>query len=223
MPPPVSAVLFDWDGTLADSFAATHHASMAVFRHFGIAMDEIRYRDTYRPDWHETYRQLGIPEERWDEAGRIWRGRYLERSADVALFPGAAEALDALASAGVAVGVVTSADRVRFLADLDRLGLATRFAALVAFEDVVARKPDPEGLFLALRQLEVGPAEVFYVGDRHEDIEMGRRAGTRTAAVVSAFSEEARLRAAEPDLLLTSLRDLPRLVGASEPRKVAVS
>ena len=205
----VSAVLFDWDGTLADSFATTRYASLAVFGHFGIRMDEARYQATYRPDWHETYRQLGIPEARWDEAGAVWREKYLERSHAVRLFPSALATLGALTDQDLRLGVVTSADRQRFREDLDRLGLADSFGALVAFEDTRNKKPHPEGLHLALSRLGVNPEEALYVGDRPEDIAMGKSAGAFTAAVVSRFSSEAMLRSAAPDLLLSELGDLP--------------
>jgi HAD superfamily hydrolase (TIGR01509 family) len=213
--PAVAAVLFDWDGTLADSFATTRHASLSVFRHFGIPMNEARYQATYRPDWHETYRQLGIPEDRWDEAGVIWRERYLERSHAVTLFPDARDTLDALSDRGLRLGVVTSADRQRFLEDLDRLGLLDRFDALVAFEDARKKKPHPEGLSLALSRLGVAPRDALYVGDRPEDVAMGKRAGTRTAALVSRFSGEAMLRSAAPDILLAAIGDLPGVLPGS--------
>lgn len=210
---PVSAVLFDWDGTLANSFATTRHASLSVFRHFGIHLDEARYQATYRPDWHETYRQLGIPESRWDEAGAIWREKYRERRHAVRLFPDVCETLDVLSGRGLRLGVVTSADRQRFLEDLGRLGLADRFRTLVAFEDAARKKPHPEGLLLALAGLGVSAPDALYVGDRPEDVEMGKRAGTFTAAVASNFSSERMLRSAEPDLLLPALRELPGVLG----------
>ena len=205
----VAAVLFDWDGTLADSFAATRYASLSVFGHFGIRVDEARYQATYRPDWHETYRQLGIPEARWEEAGVLWREKYLERSHLVNLFPDALGALRALADRKLRLGVVTSADRRRFLEDLERLGLAGHFEALVAFEDTRHRKPHPEGLLLALARLGVAPRDALYVGDRPEDVAMGKRAGALTAAVASSFSSEAMLRSAAPDILLPAIGDLP--------------
>ena len=216
---PVSAVLFDWDGTLANSFATTRYASLSVFGHFGIRMNEARYQATYQPNWHETYRQLGIPEDRWDEAGAIWREKYLERSHAVDLFPDVLDALAMLAERGLQLGVVTSADRQRFFEDLGRLELADRFGVLVAFEDTRNKKPHPEGLLLALSRLGVEPRDALYVGDRPEDIAMGKRAGTLTAAVVSNFSSEKMLRSAGPDFLLEALRDLPgALLGtASEP------
>ena len=210
----LSAVLFDWDGTLANSFTATRHASLSVFAHFGIRMDEARYQETYRPDWHETYRQLGIPKARWDEAGALWSAKYRERRDTVDLFPDAAATLDRLAGRGLRCGVVTSADRQRFLEDLGRVGLSDRFEALVAFEDARNKKPHPEGLLLALAQLGAPADNALYVGDRPEDVAMGKRAGTRTAAVVSDFSDETMLRAAEPDWLLPSLGALPELLAA---------
>lgn len=207
--PTVSAVLFDWDGTLADSFAATRYASLSVFGHFGIRMNEARYQATYRPDWHETYRQLGIPEARWDEAGAIWREKYLERRSGVKLFPGVLDTLRALSDRELRLGVVTSADRQRFRDDLDRLELTDRFEALVAFEDTRNKKPHPEGLLLALSGLGVEPRDTLYVGDRPEDVAMGKSAGTLTAAVVSSFSSETMLRSAAPDVLLPAIGDLP--------------
>ena len=143
--PSVSAVLFDWDGTLADSFATTRPCLAFGIRALRIRMNEARYQATYRPDWHETYRQLGIPETRWDEAGTIWREKYLERSHAVNLFPDVLGALRALTDRELRLGVVTSADRLRLREDLDRLALADRFEALVAFEDTRNKKPHPEG------------------------------------------------------------------------------
>ncbi|MDE2660178.1 MAG: HAD-IA family hydrolase [Acidobacteriota bacterium] len=213
--PTVSAVLFDWDGTLADSFATTRYASLSVFEHFGIRMDEARYQATYRPDWHETYRQLGIPESRWDEAGAIWSAKYLERRRAVKLFPDALRALRSLSDRKLRLGVVTSADRQRFHEDLHRLGLADRFDALVAFEDTQNKKPHPEGLLLALSRLGVEPRNALYVGDRPEDVAMGKSAGTLTAAIVSNFSNEAMLRSARPDVLLPTIADLPGFLPAA--------
>ena len=215
--PELTTVVFDWDGTLVDSFAATRAASLTVFRHFGITMDEARYRDTYRPDWHRTYRELGIPESRWEEAGALWNAAFAERSADLRLLPGATDTLDRLEEAGRRFGVVTTAERRRLDADLDRFGLRGRFPVTVAFEDCRRRKPHPEGLLAALAALGAAPAETLYLGDRPEDVAMGKGAGTRTAALLSAFSSVAMLRAAAPDLLLRTLAALPAALSLPLP------
>lgn len=227
MPPPGSwsptTVVFDWDGTLLDSFEATRAASLSVFRHFGIVLDDEEYRRTYSPDWHRTYRELGIPEARWGEAGEIWNAEFRARSAGNRLLPGAESALDALAAAGRRFGVVTTAERGRLDEDLDRLGLRRRFAVTVAFEDCRRRKPHPEGLLTALSALAAAPEETLFVGDRPEDVAMGRGAGTRTAASPSRFSSAAMLREARPDLLLARIGDLPAALPLAPERSAAAA
>jgi phosphoglycolate phosphatase-like HAD superfamily hydrolase len=53
------------------------------------------------------------------------------------------------------------------------------------------------------------PASCVYVGDSPEDLEMARRAGVRAIAVLGRFPTEKSLRAARPDLLLSSITELP--------------
>ncbi len=215
----IRAVIFDWDGTLADTFEATRHASISVFRHFGVRMDERRYRATYQPDWHATYRDVGIPEDRWGEANGVWQRRYRERVERVGLFPGVMDLLRTLEAAGLGLGVVSAADRERLGNDLRRFGLQGRFGAVVAFEDATWKKPHPDGLLRALRELGRRPEEAAYVGDRPEDVLMGRRAGTRTIAVPSAYGRETLLREARPDRLVASVSDVPAALNVpSAPR-----
>lgn len=63
---------------------------------------------------------------------------------------------------------------------------------------------------MALRLLRAEPEECVYVGDAAEDIEMARCAGVRAIGVLGPFPTAARIRAAKPDLLLNSIRELPR-------------
>jgi phosphoglycolate phosphatase-like HAD superfamily hydrolase len=64
-------------------------------------------------------------------------------------------------------------------------------------------------LRLALKQMCLEPAACVYVGDAPEDLEMARRAGVRAVGVLGRFPTEKGLRAARPDLLLESIRQLP--------------
>jgi phosphoglycolate phosphatase-like HAD superfamily hydrolase len=60
-----------------------------------------------------------------------------------------------------------------------------------------------------LQQLSLKPSACVYVGDSPEDLEMAKRAGVRAIAVLGPFPTEKRLRAARPDFLLESIRELP--------------
>jgi pyrophosphatase PpaX len=109
-----------------------------------------------------------------------------------------------------ALGLVTSGDRDRVQRQLRDFRLLKHFAARVCSGDTRLRKPHPAPLRLALRYMELRPAETVYVGDSPEDLEMARRAGVRAAiAVLGPFPTEKRLRAAKPDLLLDSIEELP--------------
>jgi beta-phosphoglucomutase-like phosphatase (HAD superfamily) len=67
----VAAILFDWDGTLLDSYPAGYRASSAVFRHYGIELNREIFLSTYNPNWYETYKTIGLPSEEWANADRI--------------------------------------------------------------------------------------------------------------------------------------------------------
>ena len=70
---------------------------------------------------------------------------------------------------------------------MQQLGLAERSAILICPDHVTHSKPDPEPMILACSQLGLDPASVLFVGDDLRDIESGRAAGTRTAAVTYGY------------------------------------
>lgn len=93
------------------------------------------------------------------------------------------ELLADIEKAGLIWGVVTNKP-VRFAQPImERLGLAERSALLICPDHVTHSKPHPEPMILACRMLDLDPASVLFVGDDLRDIESGRDAGTKTAAV----------------------------------------
>jgi HAD superfamily hydrolase (TIGR01509 family) len=107
------------------------------------------------------------------------------------------------------LGLVTSGSRGRVKQQLREFEFTRHFSARVYSEDSSRKKPHPAPLQMALRILRAAPEECVYVGDSPQDIEMARRAGVRAIGVLGPFPTAVRIRAAEPDLLLRSIRDLP--------------
>jgi len=182
----VRGVLFDWDGTLLDSYDADAQASLASMRELGV-------------HWSLELFERHV-------ADRIWRKHY--RNHHSKLMPGARRVL-AILCRRHRLGLVTSGDRSRVRQQLREFRLIERFAACVYAADTAHRKPHPAPLQLALKRMRLRPAECVYVGDSPEDLEMSRRAGVRAVAVLGPFPTEKRLRAARPELLLESLDELP--------------
>src|SRR5215467_3928034 len=203
----IRGVLFDWDGTLLNSYAADSAAYLAMFHALEIPWGRAELEANYSPDWYRVYRAAKIPRSKWQAADKLWRLNYAKQAPQ--LLPGARRVLAQL-SRRHALGLVTSGDRDRVHRQLRDFRLLQHFAARVCRGDTRLRKPHPAPLRLALRHMELHPAETVYVGDSPEDLEMARRAGVRAAiAVLGPFPTEKRLRAAKPDVLLESIADLP--------------
>lgn len=200
-------VLFDWDGTLLNSYAADTAAYLAMFREMDIPWGVAELEQHYSPNWYHVYRAANLPRTKWDAADQVWRLHYTRHNPK--LLPGARRVLAQLARRH-ALGLVTSGDRDRVHRQLQEFELYDRFEARVCSGDTRLRKPHPAPLRLALRHMGLRPADTVYVGDSPEDLQMARSAGVRAAiAILGPFPTEKRLRAAKPDLLLESILQLP--------------
>jgi len=215
-PQPIHAVLFDWDGTLLDSYHADMQAYLKMFRALGVTWGAEEVDRHYSPNWHRVYRAAGIPRSRWEEADRLWARFYRQQCPE--LLPGARRVLKALRRRYV-LGLVTSGNRARIRRQLREFQFTSTFAAHVCAEDARHRKPHPAPLQEALRRLRLPAAACVYVGDAPEDIEMARRAGVRAVAVLGPFPTHRRLRAARPIALLKSIRELPRLLRSLDSQR----
>lgn len=182
------AVLFDMDGTLLDTapdFIAICQAMRAA-RDLP-PTDEQGIRDVISGG-AKAMIQASFdlpPEAAGFEALRL---EFLERyqqgcAVHSHLYEGMAQLLEDIEQANLIWGVVTNKP-LRFAEPImQQLGLAERSAVLICPDHVTRSKPDPEPLLLACSKLDLDPASVLFVGDDLRDIESGRDAGTRTAAV----------------------------------------
>jgi len=200
-------VLFDWDGTLLNSYAADTAAYLAMFEEMQIPWGVAELEQHYSPNWYHVYRAANLPRAQWDAADQVWREHYARHRPK--LLPGARRVLAQLARHHT-LGLVTSGDRERVHRQLREFELWDRFAARVCSGDTRLRKPHPAPLRLALRLMGLRATNTIYVGDSPEDLQMARSAGVRAAiAILGPFPTEKRLRAAKPDLLLASITELP--------------
>jgi len=202
----VEGVLFDWDGTLINSYQADTSAYLAMFKEMGISWGIEELEKNYSPNWYQVYRAAGLPRKRWTEADRAWRAQYAKHRPK--LIAGARRVMARVGNAHP-LGLVTSGDRDRVTRQLREFRLTKLFAARVCSGDTLRKKPHPEPLRLALRQMEMDPSACVYVGDAPQDVEMARRAGVRAIGVLGPFPTEKRLRAARPEFLIGSIEELP--------------
>jgi phosphoglycolate phosphatase len=206
-PLPPRVILFDWDGTLLNSYASDTRAYLAMFRALEIDWTVREIERHYSPNWYRVYRAARIPRAKWAQADLLWRQAYAAESP--ALLPGARTALRVL-SRKYRLGLVTSGSRDRVRSQIRKFEFTGYFKACVYSEDAPKKKPHPAPLELAIARLKAEPEECVYVGDTPEDIQMARRAGVRAIGVLGPFPSAKRIRAENPDVLLDSVRELPR-------------
>lgn len=205
----IECVLFDWDGTLLNSFEADANAYMEMFRALGMSWSMEELLKHYSPNWHSVYRAAGLPRARWEEADRLWRRFYQKQVPK--LQPGALRVLRAL-EPRFQLALVSSGSRSRVRKQLRQHHVSSMFLTKVCSEDAPRRKPHPAPLRMALEALRALPKASVYIGDAPEDIEMAHRAGVRAIGVLGGSPVPERLRAAAPDAMIETIRELPALL-----------
>jgi HAD superfamily hydrolase (TIGR01509 family) len=205
-PGTISVLLFDWDGTIVDSARPGLNAYQKAFAELDVTFSLEIYEAAYSPNWYLTYEALGLPKDKWARADHLWRFHYDQHTP--AIIEGAAETLVSVRDKGYRLGVVTSGNNDRVRREATHLGLSDMFELFVCHEDITRRKPDPEGLQIALARLKRQPEECAYVGDAPEDIQMGKAAGILTVGVRSNYPSNVRILSLSPDIYVESLTEL---------------
>jgi N-acetyl-D-muramate 6-phosphate phosphatase len=193
----VDAVLFDLDGTLADSAGDLAAALNRMRAERGLAPVPV---DVLRPHASAGARGLlgagmGVtPDDADYKALRHTFLDYYEAALDVntRLFDGIDELLDALAQRALAIGIVTN-KVVRFTTPVvAALGLDRRAGAVVSGDTTAYPKPHPAPLLHAAELLAVAPSRCVYVGDDLRDVTAGNAAGMATIVAEYGYLGEER-------------------------------
>lgn len=170
--PKPEVILFDWDGTLVDSFTMLEQVHEHVHRELGLS-----YAD---PGWFSAYfgkpREIiynAIYGERVGDAHQIFNTHMRKTHKDAIKFlPHARELLGVLSRKDVRMGIVSNKKREFLLAEIEALGVSNLFEVVVASLDAEYDKPSAAPINLALSKMEVEAnfQKVWYVGDTENDI-----------------------------------------------------
>ena len=206
---PFAAVLFDFDGTLADSYPAIAASVNHVRASRGLpplSVPGVTRHVGRGPEYLLTHTVPG-----GDLAADIacYRAHHpAVMLAGTRLLPGAAEVIAALHRAGKRLGLCSNKPRFFSQQLLEHLGIAGYFTVVLGPEDVPRPKPAPDMLHAAVKKLDLAAAQVLYIGDMTVDIATARAAGLTVWAVPTGSEERAALVAARPDRLLEQLMDM---------------
>ncbi len=205
--PAPACILWDWDNTLVDGWAAIQHGLNVTFRHFGMPeWDRETVLARVRGSLRDTF--PGMFGAEWERARDVFYAAVRSCHLDVlSPMPGAAVAIAAAGPVGPQ-GVISNKQGPLLRAEADHLGWTSLFAVLVGAGDASADKPDPAPFRLALAAcgVQAGP-HVWYVGDTAMDMQAARAAGC-TAVLLGPAAHDGGIGHARPDLAFGDAQEM---------------
>ena len=186
----LEAILWDYDGTLADSTQKTMEVTLDVLSHF---IPDIRENLPYPlqskenfleasgriSDWKELYRvYYKLNDEQLEKGCGMWGDAQLRNQTDPELFDGIPELLENFKD--IKMGICTQNSRKPVIKNLEHLGVLKYFGAVIGVNDVLfeEQKPHPSAFIKALEKLGIEDRNktFVYVGDHSVDVAFGRNA-----------------------------------------------
>jgi N-acetyl-D-muramate 6-phosphate phosphatase len=191
----IKCVLFDLDGTFADTAPDLHYAMNKILAIQGretISFNRIRPAVS-----HGSKAMLKVAfdmepdDSRFTDIQRDFLQIYLDNIAVLTKpFDGIEELIGELEQRGIHWGIVTN--KPAWLTDplMQKLGMDKRASTIVSGDTTPYAKPHPQPILYACQQSGADPTETLYVGDAIRDIEAGRNAGTKTLAALFGYLGE---------------------------------
>ncbi|WP_310830760.1 HAD family hydrolase [Paenibacillus pedocola] len=211
---PINAVLFDFDGTLADTLPLSFTAFKAVFRQYenrDVTSDELVAM--FGPTEEEIIEanfsnKAAVPQAIQDYFSIYETGHAGEsvRNQEIAGL------LQWLKDQGIKTAVITGKGKRAYRISSEALNMQEFFGLAVTGDDVEKPKPDPEGIHKALDILGIDPADAVFIGDSNADILAGKAAGLRTYGVRWLSTYQSQTYDVEPDGVFSHVSEFLELL-----------
>ena len=192
----IKAVLFDFDGTIADTGRGIVNCVKKTLADYGVEeKDEDRLCYFIGPPLVVSFKHLfGLDEETAQEYVRHYRVYYSQGGMyELDLYDGIPETLERIRALGLTMGIASSKPGVYLQKLLEHLGVAPYFSCISAPEIGTVNPPKCELIADAMAMLGVKPEECVMVGDRFFDIDGGAQAGVRTIGAAYGYGGRAEM------------------------------
>ena len=210
------AILFDLDGTLADTLTDLGLAMNEALGGLGCPAHPI---DAYRHfvgDGVRVLCGLALPTDRQDlipravEAMRhIYARTYMDHTV---LYDGVADLLEQLGLRGTPLGILSNKPDDFTVLMVRDLGIMDRFGAVRGLREGVPRKPAPDGALAIAEAIGVAPGRFLYVGDTATDMRTARAAGMVPIGVLWGFRDREELESAGAEHIVSAPAEIMRIL-----------
>jgi HAD superfamily hydrolase (TIGR01509 family) len=181
----MKVIIFDFDGTLLDSYNAHIAAYKEVFTSIGLELKEEELTKRFGKSTKSILSGI-LPTQFLPEVERLAKKKhelFSKRLHEVKLYPGVKETLKALKKRSISIALASSMNRASLRKILDRFGIKQYFDTVISAKDVKRGKPYPDILLEAAKRLGKKTGECLVIGDSIYDILAARNAGVKVTIV----------------------------------------
>lgn len=217
----VKAVMIDLDGTLLDTIPDLAAAANGMLTELGMPALPVATIRNYVGkgianliERTLTNSMDGKPDPKlFERAVPVYERTYREANGKhTTMYPGVREGLDLMRAQGYPLACVTNKSERFTLPLLDYVDLSRYFVSVVAGDTLPQKKPDPEPLWHACKQMKVEPHEMLMIGDSLNDAQAARAAGCPVFCVTYGYNEGHDVQSLDVDAIVASLVDATRLI-----------
>ena len=212
----IKLIIFDFDGTLADTRQLIVETMQQTIQALGLptCTDEQCTSMIGLPLKQAFTELIPMSDEMGDRCVDTYRQIFNENNASYVIptFPHVIDTLYRLSAEGYILTIASSRSRKSLLDFVHTMHLEEIFSYILGADDVILSKPHPEPVLRTLEAFDCSPEEALVVGDMKYDIEMGRRAGTRTCGVTYGNGSPQDLREAGADFIVNNFEEILTLI-----------
>ncbi len=207
----IEAVIFDFDGVIADSKKTIFRIYEAMCREMGLEFynslsDFLKNVDG---NYMHFYMKLGIRKSEFERANRVYKKHFLRLGDGIEMFRGVDVLLHTLKSRDFKIGICSNTHEFIVNSLLKKFGVEKYVDAVVGGNDAEKLKPDPHIIVLAMKRMGVNPGHTAYVGDMEADMLAGKAANVRKLiAVTYGFHSKEMLERFDPDAVVDTPEEI---------------
>lgn len=215
----MKACIFDLDGTLTNTLESMTYSVNLTLKEMGLSQitkDQCRMfvGNGARVLIKESLKVSGDPKASRIEEGMKIYGRIFDQNCTyhVTLYEGIPEMLKALKDRGIHLAVLSNKPDRQTVKVVKEIFGDNIFDYAQGQKDSIRRKPEPDGVWYLMEQMQVSKEECLYIGDSEVDAATGKNAGLKTIGVLWGFRDRKTLETAGADHLIERPEELLQFV-----------
>ena len=215
----MKACIFDLDGTLTNTLESMTYSVNLTLKEMGLSQitkDQCRMfvGNGARVLIEESLKVSGDPKASRIEEGMKIYGRIFDQNCTyhVTLYEGIPEMLKALKDRGIHLAVLSNKPDRQTVKVVKEIFGDNIFDYAQGQKDGIRRKPEPDGVWYLMEQMQVSKEECLYIGDSEVDAATGKNAGLKTIGVLWGFRDRKTLDTAGADHLIEGPEELLQFV-----------